>query len=116
MRGRGELRRSDGFKVCGKRESFAPLKLPSHFFKSESERTSAVRPTVFNSKKSRKQTGERLKVTRVCVNGCCLNGLMWRLLTYNYQIQQSFAALPLLQLSLDVDGLPGLPGAARCGS
>lgn len=41
---------------------------------------------------------------------------MLRLLTYNDQIQQSFAALPLLQLSLDVDGLPGLPGAARCGN
>lgn len=45
-----------------------------------------------------------------------VNWLMRRLLTYNNQIHQSFAALPRLQLSLDVDGLPGLPGAARCGS
>lgn len=36
--------------------------------------------------------------------------------TYNHQIQQRFAALPLLQLGLDVDGLPGLPrGASRGG-
>lgn len=36
--------------------------------------------------------------------------------TYNHQIEQRFAALPLLQLGLDVDHLPALPrGAARGG-
>lgn len=36
--------------------------------------------------------------------------------TYNHQIEQRFAALPLLQLGLDVDRLPALPrGAARGG-
>lgn len=43
--------------------------------------------------------------------------MRWLLrLTYDDQIQQGLAALPLLQLSLDVDGVPRLPGAARCGN
>lgn len=112
MRGRGEPWQSHSFTGCGKRESPALLKLP-HFFKSDSVRVSDL----FSAVRSREQAAaeHRQKGARRAAGHLACGSTAACCLTYNHQIQQGFGALPLLQLSLDVEGLPGLPGAARRG-
>lgn len=46
----------------------------------------------------------------VLISGVCggLSDFVHSRPTYNHQIQQRFATLPLLQLSLDIDRVPGL--------